>query len=144
MEVVSPSDDPKSHKWLKWVGLQRPPLEPDSWVPVVRGLHIDQFKTGSSTIAAALVDVLGRAGLEARQRSYEHYYARVAKWPSVAPTYESMVTRVAVLVHERDRMRAIEIATEMNQKLEREQAQPLISDDELGREALAARKRPEA
>jgi hypothetical protein len=33
IQVVDPANSPVQHKWLKWLGLQEPPLEADSWMP---------------------------------------------------------------------------------------------------------------
>lgn len=59
-----------------------------------------------------------------------------------------MVLRVVVLVHNRDRERAVKIALELNQQFEqnksdRAQRSQLISDDELAREALEAGPQPD-
>ena len=138
MEIVEPSDTRK-HKWLEWLGLEEPPPEPDSWVPIARGFHIDDFKTGSSSAAARLVDRLSGVGIQARQRSYE-LDAAVETAESVAvigdiDSFGGNFKRVAVGVHNRDRARATEIAL----KFEHESELNLTaSDEELTREALEA------
>jgi hypothetical protein len=142
MEIVEGSDSPKQHKWLRWVGLQDPPPEADSWVPVVRGLQISDVKTHTSTLGARLVDRLSDAGIQAQQRSYE-FNDRSAGVQSVSglPGLAGhIVTRVAVLVHNRDRERATQIAIE----LDRESKSQTISDEELTRLALDAGRPPDA
>jgi hypothetical protein len=144
MEIVEPSDGTE-HKWLEWLGLEEPPPEPDSWVPVARGFHIDDVKTGSSSAAARLVDQLSGAGIQARQRSYE--------LDAAIETAESLTLfggggslgggsfrRVAVGVHNRDRARATEIATQFEHQSELDSTR---SDEELTREALDAGPPPE-
>ena len=58
VEIVTTIENPKQHKWLKWVGLQEPPVEADSWVPVVRGLRPADDGSGSSRLGARLVKLL--------------------------------------------------------------------------------------
>ena len=142
---MEPSGDPK-HRWLEWLGLQEPPPEPDTWVPVARGFGIDEFKTGSSKLAVRLVDVLSGAGIQAHQRSYEFDATRGVRVFSGA---SGVVKRVAVLVHSRDRARAVEIAAEFERELERQRLEgerELVSasdDEELARQALEAGPPPE-
>jgi hypothetical protein len=145
VEILEASGDPK-HRWLEWFGLQEPPAEPDSWVPVARGFGIDEFKTGSSKLAVRLVDVLSGAGIQAHQRSYEFDATRGVRVFSGA---SGVVKRVAVLVHSRDRARAVEIAAEFERELERQRLEgerELVSasdDEELARQALEAGPPPE-
>jgi hypothetical protein len=143
MELCDPADDPKPHKWLQWLGLQEPPAGPNSWVPVARGLRIDDRKTGTSVLAITFVELLRRAGVEALQRSYEFYYSRPSRGDGFP--VQRMDTRVAVLVHTRDRARAIELAVRMNEALrELRLVTSRIWPDELARQALAAGPPPEA
>jgi hypothetical protein len=118
VEVVEPADNPK-HAWLRWLGLQEPPLEPDSWVPVARGFGTDDFKTDSSEMASRLVGLLSGAGIQAHQRSYEFDATRVTA-ALFGAGGGGMVKRVAVLVHNRDRARATEITSEFAHELERQ------------------------
>jgi hypothetical protein len=133
MEIVESADSsPKQHIWLKWTGLQKPPVEADSWVPVVRGLtdlEVDPANPGTSTVGARLVKLLSDAGIDASQRSYQFDESYVTNIYSGAKG--EMETRVAVLVHDRDHARAVAIAVELNKTLEREDTK-LITDEELG------------
>jgi hypothetical protein len=117
VEIVEPAGNPK-HTWLRWLGLQEPPLEPDSWVPVARGFDIHEFKTDSE-MASRLVGLLSGAGIQAHQRSYE-FDATSPTGALVGASGGGMVRRVAVLVHNRDRARATEITAEFEQELERQ------------------------
>jgi hypothetical protein len=142
VEIVEPVGNPK-HTWLRWLGLQEPPLEPDSWVPVARGFGIHEFKTDSSEEASRLVGMLSGAGIQARQRSYE-FDASSATAALVGASGGGMVRRVAVLVHNRDRARATEITAEFEHELER---QRLAVERELtstGDSEEPAREAPEA
>jgi hypothetical protein len=138
MEICNPADDPKPHKWLQWLGLQQPPAEPDSWVPVVRGLHITDQETGTSALATVFIEFLEHSGVEALQRSYEFDNTHIAPRNAFPPIVQEMVTRVAVLVHMRDRARAIQVAERTNEALRevRLLSSP-VSPDELARQALA-------
>jgi hypothetical protein len=151
MEIVEASDLPKQHKWLRWAGLEAPPLEADSWVPIVRGLACSDRDAHTSSTGTRLAQLLGAAGIEAQQRSYQF-----DDLDSPGQTISGligfrgsmggrMVLRVAVLVHNRDRERALQIAVELNQQDETERAQraPWISDEELTREALEAGPPPD-
>jgi hypothetical protein len=146
VEIVEPSGNAK-HRWLKWLGLQEPPPEPDTWVPIARGFDIDEFKTDSSEIASRLVDLLSGADIRAHQRSYEFDTTRVPGAALVGASAGGMVKRVAVLVHNRDRARATEIAAEFEHKLERERREREVAstgdDEELTREALGGGPPPE-
>jgi hypothetical protein len=131
MEIVETDSSPKQHIWLKWMGLQKPPVEADSWVPVVRGLtdlDVDPASPGTSTVGARLVKLLSDAGIEASQRSYQFDESYVTNIYSDAKG--EMETRVAVVVHERDHARAVAIAVELNKALDREETK-LINDEEL-------------
>lgn len=138
MEIVDTETSPKQHVWLKWMGIQEPPLEADSWVPVARGLtdlRVDASDQEVSPVGAELVKRLGDAGIEARQRTYEFDESYVSLMGGGGGAME---THVAVLVHERDHARALPVAAEFNQELE------TVSDDELTKEALEAAPPPEA
>jgi hypothetical protein len=139
VEIVEPSGNAQ-HRWLEWLGLQEPPPEPDTWVPVARGFDIDEFKTDSSEIASRLVDVLSGAGIRAHQRSYRFDTTRVPGAALVGASAGGMVKRGAVLVHNRDRARAAEIVGEFERKLERQRLEREIAltgdDEEFTREAL--------
>jgi hypothetical protein len=89
-------------------------------VPVARGFDIDEFKTDSSEMASRLVDLLSGVGIRAHPRSYE-FDTSVAGAALVGASAGGMAKRVAVVVHNRDRARATEIAAEFARKLEREQ-----------------------
>jgi hypothetical protein len=136
MEIVETDSSPKQHIWLKWMGLQRPTVEADSWVPVVRGLtdlDVDPANPGTSTVGTRLVKLLSDAGIEASQRAYQFDESYVTNMYSGAKG--EMETRVAVLVHEHDHARAVAIAVELNETLEREETK-LITDEELTQAAL--------
>ena len=154
VEIVDASDLPKQHKWLRWAGLEDPPPEADSWVPIVRGLACSDRETHTSTMGARLVDRLSDAGIEAQQRSYEFDVPS-----SPGQTISGLVgfggsmggrmaLRVAVLVHNRDRERAVQIAIQLSHQFQQEetdraQKAPPISDEELTREALEAGPPPD-
>jgi hypothetical protein len=144
MEIVEPSDNAQ-HKWLEWLGLEEPPPEPDSWVPIARDFHIDDVKTGSSSVAARLVDRLSDAGIQARQRSYELDAAEetaesLTLFGGGGSLDSGSFRRVAVGVHNRDRAGATEVTTEFERESELELRR---SDEELAREALEASPPPE-
>lgn len=99
----------------------------------------------TSATGTRLVGLLSDAGIEAQQRSYE-FDAPSSGGQTVGFAGNlggQMVARVAVLVHNRDRERAVQIAREMNQQLERARRSPPIADDELMREALEAGPPPD-
>jgi hypothetical protein len=138
MEIVETETNPKQHIWLKWMGIQEPPLEADSWVPVVRGLadlDLDPAHPGLSPVGAELLKRLGEAGIEGRQRSYQFDESFVSLYGGAGGHVE---THVAVLVHERDHPRALPIAVAFNKELE------TVTDAELTKEALEAGPPPEA
>lgn len=137
MEIVETETDPKQHAWLKWMGIQEPPLEADSWVPVVRDLidvDSDPSHPGLSPVGAQLVKRLGEAGIEARQRSYEFDESYTLSYKR---TGASMETHAAVLVHERDHARALPVAVAFEKALD------TASEEELTKEALEAGPNPE-
>lgn len=144
MEIVAATDSERPHRWLKWVGLRQPPVDPDGWVPIVRGLPVADPETGQSTVADRLISLLAKAGIEAEQRTYLYDTTTFNLYG--LPRGEEV--HAAVLVHERDRRRGAELATELNDTLDRErpsdQGSPqVVSDAELTRQALAAGQPPE-
>lgn len=149
MEIVNPADR-GGHRWLRWVGLQGPPPEPDSWVPVAGGFRPDaaqapaQPETALATDwtsgdATKLVDALSQVGIEARQRPYS--FSGVSPTPGSATTMDTGAeAHVGVLVHERDRSRALPVVAEFKRdfdKAERESYETL-TEKELTRQAMAA------
>jgi hypothetical protein len=142
MEIVDASGVPKQHKWLRWVGLEEPPPEADSWVPIVRGLAVSDHETHTSSLGARLVELLSEAGIRAQQRSYEFNDVSVGTEhvTGLAGFGGRVVTRVAVLVHSRDRERAIQVAVKLEHEVERHEH---VSDEELTRLALGAGPPPD-
>jgi len=138
MEIMQPAKNHKQHSWLKWVGLQEPPVEADGLVPVVRGLGNADFRTNR------LLDALSGAGIEAHQRSYQFDETSVSP---LGFTHGSVQMRVAVLVREADLARAIEIAVDLDRNLggEREERaqNSRLSDPELTRLALESGPAPD-
>jgi hypothetical protein len=145
VEIVDPSEQKKhQHAWLGWLGLQEPPPEADSWVAVARGFELDGPRASSSRLAAQLVSALALAGIEARQRLYEFYDAALGVARPLPMT--GMVTSVAVMVHERDLQRAVDVASDVKDDLTREAQEPLsgsVSEQELTRQALEAGPPPQ-
>ncbi len=119
MEICLPEDVPQ-HRWLKWVGLQAPPLTADSWVPVARGFKADDREAESSTVAGRLIELLAAAQIEAQQRSYRFDTTNGIRIFSLRSGVE---THIAVGVHNRDLARATAIATGFLEKLESERDQ---------------------
>jgi hypothetical protein len=144
MEIVEASDS-REHKWLEWLGLEEPPPEADSWVPVARDFQIDDVNARSSSEAARLVGQLSRAGIQARQRSYELDAAvetaeSLTLFAGGASVSSGSFTHVAVGVHNRDRARATEIVRQFEHDSELELRK---LDAELTHEALEAGPSPE-
>jgi len=141
MEIVELSDDSHArHVWLRWIGLEQPPPAPDAWVPIVRALRISDPSRGTSRVGDRLVEELGKAKIAAYQRTYIWDNSSVSLYGQVTGGVE---THVAVLVHERDRAAAVQIARELDRSLEREAAAGALSDEELTRAALEAGPAPE-
>jgi hypothetical protein len=140
VEIVEPAGNPK-HTWLRWLGLQEPPLEPDSWVPVARGFDFHDFKTDSG-MGSRLVRVLSGAGIQAHRRSYE--FDATSPAGALFGGGGGMVKRVAVLVHNRDRARATEITAEFENELERQRLVRERELDSIGDSEEPAREAPEA
>lgn len=127
-------EHPHEHRWLKWVGLEEPPEEPDAWDPVASDLPVENPEAGSSEAASQIAAALAAAGIQAHQRIYVAADESSTGWYGLnfsgGPGPSSRV-RAAVLVHHRD----LEPAT----KLVAEQFAPgAISDEELTRQALEA------
>jgi hypothetical protein len=101
MSQDQPAEKPK-HRWLAWVGLQEPPADPDSWVPVATG-QVDDSDTGASDYASAVVQALAAAQIEAHQRPYV-VPDSTGLAAAVLLSSRSATDRVhvAVLVHARD------------------------------------------
>jgi hypothetical protein len=139
MEIVEMSDESHTrHKWLKWAGLEQSPPQPDSWVPVVRALSLSDRVRGTSNLGDRLVDLLGKAKIEAHQRPYT--------WDNISLDIHyvprgSVETHVAVLVHPRDQASAIQIAVDFQKTLDQELQTGMPSDEELTRAALEAGER---
>ena len=142
MEVVDPSEIAKHHHvWLQWLGLEEAPPDADSWVAVARGFLPDGLNPNGSRLAAQLVDALGKAGIEARQRLYQFYNADPPTGTGVLGLSAEMETCVAVVVHDRDLLKANTVANGIRDELQREAQEPLdgeLSDAELTRDALEA------
>lgn len=137
--MAGDSNTPK-RRWLKWVGLQESEPDPEAWTAIATGIPIDEPATGTSDTAAGIVEILRRAGIEARQQVYVlPDQVKLTIGPGVAgdsgPDPASRL-RVAVLVHNRDLERATGLP-ELQQELRHRQVSPL-SDDELTRQSLQA------
>jgi hypothetical protein len=142
VEIVSASENPKQNRWLKWVGLQGPPIDADSWVPVVRGLRASDEQFGNSKVGTRLIKLLAEASIQAEQQSYEFaddQYSR-GSISGLRMMGGRTVHRIAVMVRQRDQQRAIEIATELNRTLAREARLGLDADVDR-EEADAGRRR---
>ena len=104
------SNLPRERRWLKWMGLQEPPIDPDAWMAVVQDLGVDDTETGFCEEASRIADALNAAGIEAQQRAY----ARADQGRNSGFTLQAFVgglpaanrVRVAVVVHSRDLERA--------------------------------------
>jgi hypothetical protein len=97
---------PKQRRWLKWVGLQEPPVDPEAWMAVVQDLTVDDVETGLCEKAALIAEALKAAGIEAQQRAYvradQGRLSGVAWGSLVGGASAGDRVRVAVLVHNRD------------------------------------------
>jgi hypothetical protein len=108
---------PRRNRWLKWAGLQEPPIDPDAWMAVARDLGVDDAETGFSEAAAQVSDALKAAGIESQQ----HVYARPDAGRTSAFTVQALVgglpaanrVRIAVLVHNRDLEQAKKLVAEL-------------------------------
>jgi hypothetical protein len=127
-------EHPHEHSWLRWVGLEGPPEDPDAWDPVIRDLPVEDDEAGASEAASQIAAALAAAGIKAHQRVYVTPDQSSTGWYGMAfdggPGPSSRV-RAAVLVHHRD--------VEQASKLIAEQFTPeAISDEELTRQSLEA------
>lgn len=102
------------HKWLKWLGLEEPPADPDAWMAVVQDLPVENIETGYSAMAHRLTEALTAAGIEAHQRAY----ARPDQGNTSSFSMRTLIggdptaarVRIAVVVHSRDLERARQVA----------------------------------
>jgi hypothetical protein len=114
--MSDPNEAPK-HRWLKWVGLQEPPVDPDAWMAVAKDLGVDDAETGVSEVASRIADALTAAGIEAHQR----VYARPDQGRNSSFTLQSFGgglpaanrVRIAVVVHNRDLERAQKLVADL-------------------------------
>jgi hypothetical protein len=124
VEIVSATEHLKQHKWLEWVGLHEAPLDADNWVPVVRGLRVtDDEPSGKSKLGTRLIKLLADAHIRAEQQTYEFVSSEYSRGAASALRMmggAQAVQRIAVMVHQRDQSRGIEIATELNRALAQE------------------------
>jgi uncharacterized protein with PIN domain len=145
MEIVGATENQRQHKWLTWVGLQEPPLDADSWVPVVRGLRVSDEQSGKSKLGARLIKLLADGNIRAEQQAYEFasgQYSRGAVSGLLMMGGDQAVHRIAVMVHRRDQPRATEIATELNTTLAQEaRLEQAALDADVEREATDAARR---
>jgi len=122
------------HKWLKWVGLEEEPEEPDAWDPVVSDLAVEDPEEGSSEAASQIEAALAAAGIQAHRRVYIAPDQSSTGWYGLnfsgGPGPSSRV-RAAVLVHHRDLERATSV-------IDAQFTPEAISDEELTRQALEA------
>jgi hypothetical protein len=142
VEIVDPAELTKHHHtWLEWLGLEAPPPDAADWVAVARGFLPDDPGAQTSRLAAQLVEALERAGIHARQRTYQFYNASSGSQITVLVPRTKLETCVAVVVHDRDLVRGVAVATGLRDQLQTESREPLageISDAELTRQALEA------
>jgi len=111
--MTDPHEAPKQHRWLKWMGLQEPPVDPEAWMAVVQGLAVDNVETGLCEKASLVAEALKAAGIESEQRAYVRAdQGRVSgmSWGAfVGGTPASDRVKVAVLVHNRDLQQATNV-----------------------------------
>jgi hypothetical protein len=142
VEIVDPAEVEKHHHaWLEWVGLEAPPPDAEAWVAVARGFLPDGSGAQTSRLAGQLVEALGRAKIDARQRTYQFYNADAGSGVGLLGPATVMETCVAVVVHDRDLHRGVAVAESIRDQLQTEAREPLsgeLSDAELTRQALAA------
>lgn len=123
--MAEPERAPK-RRWLKWIGLQEPPIDPDAWMAVAQDLGVDDAESGFSEAASRIADALKAAGIEAHQR----VYARPDQGRTSAFTLQALVgglpaanrVRIAVVVHNRDLERAKSIVS--NLPMPQDEARP--------------------
>jgi hypothetical protein len=117
IHAMSDSSQIPKHRWLKWVGLQEPPVDPDAWMAVAKDLGVDDAETGFCEQASRIADALKAAGIEAHQR----VYARPDQGRNSGFTLQAFVgglpaanrVRVAVVVQNRDLERAQKLVAEL-------------------------------
>lgn len=132
-------------RWLKRLGLQAPAQDPDAWTPIVTDQLVDDPATGTSNIAARIIEVLASAGIEAQQRPYvvphqPKLNVNVGVLADPGPDAADRL-RVSVLVHNRDLERATALP-ELQKELNRQQEPYPVSDEELTRQSLQAGEEP--
>jgi hypothetical protein len=130
--MTDPHEPPKQHRWLKWMGLQEPPVDPEAWMAVVQDLAVDDVETGLCEKAALVAEALKEAGIEAQQRAYvradQGRISGVAWGALVGGASAGDRVRVAVLVHNRDLEQAKIVVAGLGEHRELE--------DQLGPEKL--------
>jgi hypothetical protein len=138
--MTDPHEAPKQHRWLKWVGLQEPPADPEAWIPVVKDLGVDDAETGVCKAASRVTQALKAAGIEAEQRAYVRTdQGRVSgmSWGAfVGGTPAADRVKVAVLVHHRDLEQAASVVAGLGEYREPD-VRP--ADEELAGEGRLAR-----
>ena len=105
MEAENPFGRPK-RTLRQRLGLQALPPDPDAWVKVA-SYHLDSDRGSRS--AARAVTKLNHAGIEAQQHKY--VLPDPGAMHLTGPPSAVDRIRVAVLVHDRDRLRATELLT---------------------------------
>jgi hypothetical protein len=135
--MTDPHEAPKRHRWLKWVGLEEPPVDPEAWMAVVKDLGVDDVDSGVCKAATRVAEALKAAGIEADQRVYVRTdQGRVSgmSWGAfVGGTPAADRVKVAVLVHNRDLERATSVVAGLGEYREVE--------DRLAEEALSREDR---
>ena len=133
--MTDPHQAPKQHRWLKWVGLQEPPVDPEAWMAVVKDLAVDDAETGVCVAASRVTEALKAAGIEAHQRAYvrtEQGRVSGMAWGAfVGGTPAADRVKVAVLVHNRDLEQATSVVAGLGEYREVENR---IVDEELAGE----------
>jgi hypothetical protein len=136
--MTDPHQAPKLHKWLKWVGLQEPPVDPEAWMAVVKDLGVDDAETGVCVAAARVTEALKAAGIEADQRAYvrtEQGRVSGMSWGAfVGGTPASDRVKVAVLVRNRDLEQAASVVAGLGDY--REVDDRLVDEDLAGEPPL--------
>jgi hypothetical protein len=133
--MTDPHQAPKQHRWLKWVGLQEPPVDPEAWMAVVKDLAVDDAETGVCEAASRVAEALKAAGIEAHQRVYVRTdQGRVSgmSWGAfVGGTPAADRVKVAVLVHNRDLEQATSVVAGLGEYRE---VEVRLADQELAAE----------
>lgn len=102
--------DTARQRLLKLMGLVEPPPDPDSWVPVVADLQIDDAETGSCEAADRIAERLESAGIEVRRQPYVVADTGLRSFIGGRPVDNRL--RAAVLVRSRDLERAAKLHAE--------------------------------